>query len=173
MVVYGPLIVWSSTDSSGNLVFTLHIDKQSEERHDTLVYRYNEVRGRRLDASLDAAFLADFECLDQHWTTLDDSTLLHDCLDGGKEGWSEVKLRLYDCDQLTRILEVATYPGDSPSSECAGLMTRSRLANIKQASITGGKKPNSTRRPVPERISPKDWEELNFSSRKPKDWNGF
>lgn len=168
VVVYGPLVVSSSTDSSGHLLYTLHIDKQSEERYATLVHRYNEVRRRRFDASLDAAFLEDLECFDQYRTTLYDSTLLHDCIDGGKEGWSEVKLRLYDWDQLTRILEVATRPGDFSSSVCAGLITRSIRANIKKASITEGKKPkHATRRPVPERISPKEWEELE------RDRNGF
>lgn len=163
VMVHGPLVVTNSTDHSGNLEYTLHLDKEFENRLDTLRSRYREAGRRSFGVAPDTADLNDLECLDKYWVALDDNDLLQDCLRGGKDGWSEMILRLGDRDQLTRILEIATRSGDFVNSACTGQYTSLTRAHDKQASTARRKKQmDASRKPVPERISPEEWKDMNF-----------
>lgn len=114
----GPLVVSTSTNAAGRRLYTVHLDKDSIERYETLIWRYTEVKRRRLDPSHDRELLDDYRPFDGYRLRSDGKDPVPDLLQEGEKGY-RIQLRLADWEQLSRMIYIATRGPDLyESSAC-------------------------------------------------------
>ena len=107
----GPLVVSTSIDAAGRRSYTVHLDKDSIARHETLTWRYKDMKRRRLDPSYDRELLDDYRPLDGYRLRSDGKDPVPDLLQEGQEG-CRIQPRLADWEQFSRMIVIAIGPSD-------------------------------------------------------------